>query len=72
MAISQCSPHDASWWKVKTAVPDKLVLFDEVIRGNLQRAFALCFSLQCWSVGGDHQERAGQEVLLMTAPSTLP
>ena len=59
---SQYGSHHASWWKVKKAVPDQSVLFDEVMGGSLQRAFALCaFILQCSSVGGDRNEAAGPD-----------
>ena len=43
----QCESHHASWWKVKKVVLDQSVLFDEVIGGTLQRAFALCIFLFC-------------------------
>ena len=43
---------------MKKAVPDQSVLFDEVMGGSLQRAFALGVFLfsQCSSVGGGRNE----------------
>ena len=35
IAISQYGVHHASWWKVRKAVPEKSVLFDEIIVGGL-------------------------------------
>ena len=66
---SQCDSHHASWWKVKKVVLDQSVLFDEVIGGSLQRAFALRIFLFC-SARALVKIITRWRVLSMTAPST--